>query len=178
MADSDLRILYNGARISLDSIPREAFTRYNNKGNPQLLANQRTKDIKKRGCLAGSVIAQRGNGLVGPAMKDDDAIVGLLVVDAVWDPYDTIGLMGSRKATYVCCMGIYETNIYETADVNGADIMPYYEIGANLFSSMNGFLTVKEGLPCHLPSLYGIIIGVVTKVPTKEDPWLRFNLRI
>ena len=110
-SSESLRILYVGIRNTLDVLHPDAFDRINTDGNPQIKANLRLQNITKRGVLGGTVAAEVDDGVVSFATKDDDAIVGIFINDAMWDPFDSIGAIGSQRGVYAFGMGTLETNI-------------------------------------------------------------------
>ena len=173
-----LKILYVGTRNTIEALESAAFTKVNNAGNAQLLANATTALVKKLGLLAGSVVAVKGNGVIGAAgaAAATDNVVGILVNDAAGNAYESSSSAASGKGVYVCNMGVYESSIYETADVAGGSIVANYHPGDKLYSSANGLLTVVEGLAAGANS--GTVIGIVMKAPSASDPMLRFNLRV
>jgi hypothetical protein len=173
-----LTIKYLGVRNTLESLEDAAFTKINANvaGDAQMLANTTVAGIKKLGCLAGSVAALKGEGVAGAANAANDKILGLYVNDLAGNAYESSSAASSDKGVYVCGMGTYEVTVYETADVSGATIMSDYQYGKKLYSSVHGLLTVEEGL-ASLPA-DAIVIGIITKAPSGNDPVLLFNLRI
>ena len=173
-----LRILYLGIRNSIEGLEDAAFTKSNRVGNAQLAANTTLMDVTKLGCLAGSVAAVKGEGVLGAGSGDNDAIVGLFVNDLAGNAYESTSAAASEKGVYVCGMGTYEVGIYETHDVNGNSIIGDYGFGKKLYCSQNGLLTVEEGLQGQSASSDAVVIGVITKAPSASDPVMRFNLRM
>lgn len=175
-----LRILYLGTRNTIDSLEDAAFTKSNTTGNAQIVANTTTAGIEKVGVLAGSVLAQKGDGVVGAAGTAGaaDKVVGITINDAAGNAFESSSAAASGKGVYVHNMGVYETNIYETADTAGNTIMASYVAGAKLYSSQNGLLTVEAGLAGGTAPAGSTIIGMITKAPTASDPYMRFNLKI
>ena len=179
MSNNSLRILQCGVRSSIDALTSDSYTKLNNAGNIQAQTNITTHQMFKRGLLAGSIVAQKGTDLIGPAISDTDAVVGVLVNDVLGNPYESMSGEGSHRGVYVFGVGMYETCIYESTDTAGNDILGSYNIGDFLYASQNGLLTVEAGLVGGAAQpVKSIIVGVLLKVPTINDPWLRFNMRI
>jgi hypothetical protein len=74
-------------------------------------------------------------------------------------------------------MGIYELFVFETNGLaNDASILSSYTIGAALYCSAWGFLTVEAPVTAAASAAYltagtanNIVVGTVTKVPTASD---------
>jgi hypothetical protein len=66
-------------------------------------------------------------------------------------------------------MGSYSTNLYETETEAGGQ-MAAYAAGDYLYASNFGLLTKED--------TGSIVVAVVTKAPTANDPWMTFNLRV
>jgi len=174
-----LRILYLGTRNSLEGLEDAAFTKSNRVGNNQLVNNTTLADVQKLGCLAGSVAAVKGEGVLGAASTAADAIVGLYVNDLAGNAFESTSAAASEKGVFVMGMGAYEVGIFETADYAGSSsIMSNYSFGKKLYASRNGLLTVEEGLNGGSAAAGDVVIGIITKAPTASDPMMRFNLRV
>jgi len=179
-----LKILYLGVRNSIEGLESAAFTKVNHASTPaQVAANTTTADVTKLGCLAGSVAAVHGEAVLGAGNGPTDAIVGLFVNDLAGNAFESSSAAASEKGVYVNCLGTYEVGVYETANLDGASIMTQYQFGKPLYCSVNGFLTVAEGL-IHtggnaVTAVVGaVVVGIITKSPTSSDPMMRFNLRV
>ena len=174
-----LRILYLGIRNSREGLVSAAFTKSNTVGNAQLVANTTTVGITKLGCLAGSVAAIKGEGVVGAGNGPTDAVVGLYVNDLAGNAYESSSAAASEKGVFVMGMGEYEANIYESHDFTGANsIMVNYTAGKPLYCSQNGLLTVAEGLNGGVAPAGAVVIGIITKAPSASDAYMRFITRI
>lgn len=173
-----LKILYLGTRNSIEGLADSAFTKINHAGNAQLAANTTTADVTKLGCLAGSVAAIKGEGVIGAGAGADDAIVGLFVNDLAGNAYESSSAAASEKGVFVCGFGTYEVGVYETANVAGASIMGDYAAGKYLYCSANGLLTVVEGLAGGVAPAGAVVVGLITKAPTPSEPMMRFQLRV
>ena len=92
-----LKILYLGIRNSIEELESAAFTKVNNSGNAQLAANTTTHNVNKLGLLAGSVVASKGNGVIGAGAADNDAVLGLMVNDASGNAYESSSAAASGK---------------------------------------------------------------------------------
>jgi len=171
-----LKLLYLGIRNSVEGLEDAAFTKSNRVGNAQLVANTTLADVVKLGCLAGSVTAVKGEGVLGAGNADDDAIVGLFVNDQAGNAYESTSAAASEKGVYVNGMGTYEVGIYETHSVAGAPIS--FAFGELLYCSQNGLLTTEAGLAGSAASADAVVIGIITKAPSASDPIMRFNLRM
>jgi len=165
-----LRILYLGIRNSIEGLEDAAFTKSNRVGNAQLEKNTTLKDVQKLGCLAGSVAAVTGEGVLGAGDRGNKAVVGLFVNDLAGNAYESTSAAASEKGVYACGMGTYEVGIYETRNyADDADLT--YKFGDKLYCSQNGLLTNEYATDC-------VLIGIVTKAPTSSDPIMRFNMRL
>ena len=175
-----LRILYLGIRNSREGLVSAAFTKSNRIGNVQLVNNTTMAGITKLGCLAGSVAAIDGDGLVGPGNGPTDAVVGLFVNDQAGNAYESSSAAASEKGVFVMGMGEYEVNIYETQDfaTGGISIMNQYIAGKPLYCSQNGLLTVAEGLNGLQAPGGSTVIGLITQAPSAANGFMRFILRI
>lgn len=173
-----LKILYLGIRNSIEGLEDTSFTRSNRVGNAQLVANTTLVDVQKLGCLAGSVAAVKGEGVLGAGASDDDGIVGLFVNDLAGNAYESTSAAASEKGVYVHGMGTYEVGIYETCNLAGESIMTSYAFGAKLYCSQNGLLTVEAGLNGGSASANAVVMGLITKAPSASDPVMRFNLKM
>lgn len=175
-----LNILYVGHRSTLGLLNNAGFTKSNAVGNPQLANNQTLipyQDIK--GVLGGSVAAIAGNDVIGPAgaAGPDDKVIGLFINNAAGNPFENSPAASSGYCPYVCGMGEYEVDVFETQDVTGAPI-PLPQPGEKLYSSQNGLLTTVNGLPgCVVPA-GATAIGIVTTGPTGSNLIMRFKLLI
>jgi hypothetical protein len=171
-----LKILYLGTRNTIEGLESAAFTKVNNTA-AQVLLNPTVKDVRKLGCLAGSVAAVHGHGTTGAATGPQDAVVGIYVNDLAGNAYESSSAASSGKGVFVMGMGTYEVGVFETHNAAGnADIWASYVPGAKLFASANGLLTTSAGLAQPDPA--DVVIGIVTKGPTAADPIMRFNLRV
>jgi len=177
-----LRIKYLGIRNSHEGLEDAAFTKINGgtgAATAQLQANTTTASITKLGCLAGSVAAVKGSGVLGAGNGPTDAVVGLYVNDLAGNAYESSSAAASEKGVYVHGFGTYEVNIYETHNYAGnASILANYNAGDYLYCSQNGLLTVEEGLNGGSASAGDVIVGIITQPPTASDPIMRFNLRV
>lgn len=173
-----LKILYLGTRNSLEGLEASAFTKAYTGG--QLTNNPTVNLVKKVGCLAGSVAAIHGNGVLGAGNASDDAVVGLFVNDVAGNAYESTSAAASGKGVYVMNMGSYEVGIFETHEVANpaVDIWGSYQPGVFLYCSANGLLTTAAGLVNAAPAAGATIMGIITKAPTPSDPIMRFNLRV
>lgn len=173
-----LKCLYLGTRNSIEGLENGAYTKVNHVGNPQIAANTTTADVTKLGCLAGSVAAVHGEGVLGAGTGPTDAIVGLFINDLAGNAYESSSAAASEKGVFVCGFGTYEVGVYETANVAGASIMGDYSAGKYLYCSANGLLTVVEGLAGGVAPAGSVVVGLITKAPTPSDPTMRFQLRV
>lgn len=173
-----LRILYLGTRNSLDMLENAAFSKVNTSGNAQLAANLTTAGITKLGLLASSVVEVKGDGVIGQAVENSTKAIGLLVNDVAGNPYESSSAIASEKGVYVCNMGAYEVNLFETHSFDGAvNILANYTAGKKLFASQNGLLTVEEGLDGGVAAADATVIGIITKAPG-SDGFMRVQLRV
>jgi len=172
-----LKILYLGVRNSIEGLEAAAFTK--TYAGTQLVNNPTVKDVKKLGCLAGSVAAVHGSGVLGAGTGPQDAVVGLYVNDLAGNAYESSSAAASGKGVYVMGMGTYEVGVFETHDATNnpaLDIWASYAPGAKLYCSANGLLTTAAGLA--QPGAGDVVVGVLVKAPTPADPILRFNMRM
>lgn len=170
-----LKILYLGTRNSIEGLEAGAFTQ--TYATAQLVPNPTVNQVHKLGCLAGSVAAVHGNGVLGAGTGPQDAIVGIFVNDVAGNAYESSSAASSGKGVYVHNMGTYEVGVFETHNAAGnADIWASYTPGSFLYCSANGLLTVAAGLASPDPA--DLVVGVITKAPTPADPIMRFNLRV
>ena len=174
-----LKILYLGTRNSIEGLEDAAFTKSNRVGNTQLANNTTLADVHKLGCLAGSVAAVKGSGVLGAGAGPQDAIVGLFVNDLAGNAYESTSAAASEKGVFVMGMGTYEVGVFETHNFAGTvSIMDKYHAGDYLYCSQNGLLTVEEGLNGGAAAAGDVVIGIITKAPTASDAVMRFNLRM
>lgn len=178
-----LKLLYLGTRNSIEGLESAAFTKLNAGAFPavsaQLAANLTTVGVKKLGCLAGSVAAVKGEGILGAGAAPTDACVGLFVNDLAGNAFESSSAAASEKGVYVHNFGTYEVNIYETHSYDGlTNIMADYAAGKYLYCSQNGLLTVVEGLNGGVVPAGAVVMGLITKAPTAADPFMRFNLKV
>ena len=146
-----LRILYVGIRNSLPDVDPASIT-----------------TLK-----AGMVVAQNSSGNIVPCDGATMEPLGLLINDAAGNAYESSSAVGSGKAPYVCGNGVYEVDAdgYNAAEVGGA-----FVVGAKLFAGTGA----TEGLlTCTDPvggAGVGTYVGVITKAPTTDDPFMQLQM--
>lgn len=172
-----LRILYLGTRNTIEALEPAAFTKLNaDPTNAQLEHNPTVNAVAKHGCLAGSVAAVHGNGVIGAGAGPQDASLGLFVNDVAGNAFESSSAASSGKGVFVMGFGTYEVGVFETHSAAGADIWATYHPGSKLFCSANGLLTTVDGIAQPDPT--DLVMAIVVKVPTPADPVMRINLRV
>lgn len=150
-------------------------------GSTQQGLNTRLNAKTNKGLLAGSVAAVAGDGQIGPCAGDNtatyDKAVGVVVNDAVGNPYESSSALGSNKIVYMHGSGtVFKTDIYETIISGGTSASQTitYTAGDRLYASAHGLLTNYLGManatPWTSPSLTQI--GILLQKPTSTDPWM------
>ena len=162
-----LRILFPGDRNSLSTLAPGAFTRQNF-GAVAATSARITADTPD-GALGGMVAMYSGNYEVDICVNYKPA--GIFLNDASGAPFENTPTVASGKLTVMRSMGSFETDIYETRDLqNNFDLV--YTAGNFLYASIFGLLTAED-LSAICP-----VVGRITKAPTPTDPWLGFDLYI
>ena len=115
------------------------------------------------GVLGGTVAALKADAsyTVVPADGTNEP-VGLFVNNAIGNPFDNAPAVASNKIAIACKQPSVEVDIY--ADVE-------FAIGDKLYSDENGYLTNVKGTN-------DTVIGVVSKLPTVQDPFLGLEMSI
>ena len=115
------------------------------------------------GVLGGTVAALKAGAsyTVVPADGTNQPI-GLFVNNAAGNPFDNAPAVASNKIAIACKQPSVEVDIY--ADVE-------FAIGDKLYSDENGYLTNVKGSN-------DTVIGVVSKLPTVQDPFLGLEMSI
>lgn len=115
------------------------------------------------GVLGGTVAALKADAsyTVVPADGTNEP-VGLFVNNAIGNPFDNAPAVASNKIAIACKQPSVEVDIY--ADVE-------FAIGDKLYSDENGYLTNVKGAN-------DTVIGVVSKLPTVQDPFLGLEMSI
>ena len=167
-SSSALRLLNVGIRNSVGVLTDDSFTQ----ANPTAVAtNISTKvNTSRIGVLSGSVAFTRPDGgsnhVGGPgsnavqvainanvALQIGYDVLGVFINSANGNPYENTPGTASGIGPYVCAMGTYGNQLYETAMIGaavggdpaaGAAIV--YVNGLRLIASRNGFLTAAEQL--------------------------------
>ena len=155
-SSSALRILYAGVRNTMGAqLTTDAFIQTN---PPVVTAagtvSETLPTAPKRGVLSGSVCFTRpdaGNGYVGgplAAAPDDGAFrpLGVFINDAAGNAYENTPGPASGQGPYMSSQGTYGNRLYETHALDdvgqGSAGDPLsYEVGMNLYASVNGYLT-------------------------------------
>ena len=162
-----LRVLIEGQRSSLFVASATCFTKanYGNNENDTLSVNT------PKGVLGGSVAGISGGAdyTAYPCNKDLMP-VGLFMNDAAGAAFENSPAVASGKVTVVKFASV-EVDVYETYEADDQTDAIEYAVGDKLYSSVYGLLT-KEA------ATSGIVIGVVTKVPTPTSPTLGLDMRI
>lgn len=160
-----LRILNPGVRNSLSTLATGAFTRQNY-GATGATSTRITADTPD-GALGGMVAKYSGNYEVD--ISDDHSVAGVFINDAAGSPFENTPAVASGKNPMMTGQGSYESDLYETRnEADAADLT--YTAGASLYVSDFGLLTSEN--------TGSIALGVVSKAPSANDPWLGFDLRI
>lgn len=115
------------------------------------------------GVLGGTVAALKADAsyTVVPADGTNEP-VGLFVNNAIGNPFDNAPAVASNKIAIACKQPSVEVDIY--ADVE-------FAIGDKLYSDENGYLTNVKGAN-------DTVIGIVSKLPTVQDPFLGLEMSI
>lgn len=115
------------------------------------------------GVLGGTVAALKADAsyTVVPADGTNEP-VGLFVNNAIGNPFDNAPAVASNKIAIACKQPSVEVDIY--ADVE-------FAIGDKLYSDENGYLTNVKGSN-------DTVIGIVSKLPTVQDPFLGLEMSI
>jgi len=210
-----LKIHYVGHRVSLGLLDEDAFTRVNFVTGTTI--NSRLSVDTNRGVLGGSVCVVKGEDIIGgptdPAALPYDPTteghseqpLGLFINDAAGNAFESTSGAGSGRGPYVCCMGTYSVDVYETnrRDATGAHTATTmtYAAGDRLYMDcISGLLTkrypdqnanggyaagfanyavgVGNGGNAIANAIHPLVLGIVTQAPTSQNPYLRFNERI
>ena len=143
------------------------------------------------GILAGSVCAVdlTGDNLIGPCVGDSttvyDKAVGVVINDAVGNPFESSSGVASQRVVYCHGSGtVFKTDIYETY-VPGGSTPIVYTAGDKLYASRNGLLTNSTGLvqAANVASAAGLaymtVVGICLKAPAgSSDPYMMVQMKI
>lgn len=183
--NSHVEVLYRQTFNTLGGIVAADLTQDNRAGGAgaaQKAANSRLNDKTNKGLLAGSVVAVVGNGLIGAAAGDStayDAVVGIVVNDAVGNPYESSSAVASQKVVYMHGTGTcLRTDIYETANAAGGALGTAYAAGQLLYASRNGLLTNASGLAVAGAVGAQTPVGIVLSAPTAADPYMSLQMKV
>jgi len=180
--NSHVEVLYRQTFNTLGDITAAGLTQDNRVGNAQMVANSRLNSKTNKGLLAGSVVAVVGAGQIGAAAGDStnyDKVVGIVVNDAVGNPFESSSAVASNKVVYMHGTGTcLRTDIYETANASGGALSTGYAAGQLLYASQNGLLCNASGL-----AVAGVVgaqtsVGVVLVPPTAADPYMTLQMKI
>ena len=163
-----LKIFYAGHLDALPTLAAGAFTRPNYGNMPGGRTSATITADTADGVLGGFVAKISGNNEID-IYDGQGTIAGLFYTNANDAAFENTPAVASGKVTYVHCMGVYATNMYETETEAGAALAAYVA-GDSLYASNFGLLT-KENTG-------SVVIGTVTKAPSANDPWMTFNLLI
>jgi len=177
--DTHVEVLQRQAFNTIGSTIAADLTQDNRVGNAQKVANTRLNANTPKGILAGSVVAVAGNGLIGACAGDStvaDKAVGIVINDAVGNPYESSSGVASGKVVYAHGTGtVLRTDIYETYKKDGTTPVAY-TAGDKVYSSQNGLLTNILDSTNNAP--YVTQIGIVLSAPTATDSYMTVQMRI
>jgi len=183
--NSHVEVLYRQTFNTLGGIVAADLTQDNRAGGAgaaQKAANTRLDTKTNKGLLAGSVVAVVGNGLIGAAAGDSthyDSVVGIVVNDAVGNPYESSSAVASQKVVYMHGTGTcLRTDIYETVNAAGGALGTAYAAGQLLYASVNGLLTNSSGLAIAGAVGSQTVVGVILSAPTAADPYMSLQMKI
>lgn len=163
-----LKIHYAGHLNAIPTLAASAFTRPNYGNMPGGRTSTTITADTADGALGGFVAKVSGNNEVD-IYDGRGTIVGIFLNNANDAAFENTPAVASGKLTYVHSMGSYSTNLYETETEAGGQ-MAAYAAGDYLYASNFGLLTKED--------TGSIVVAVVTKAPTANDPWMTFNLRV
>jgi len=163
-----LKIHYAGHLNAIATLAAGAFTRPNYGNMPGGRTSTTITADTPDGALGGFIAKVSANNEVD-IYNGQGTIVGVFVNNANDAAFENTPAVASGKLTYVHSMGAYSVNLYETETEAGAPLAAY-AAGDDLYASNFGLLT-KENTG-------SIVVGVVTKAPSANDPFMTFNLRV
>lgn len=180
---SALRILNLGIANSVGVLCDDAFTQT----NPPIVNDSDTfsANVPRHviGVLSGSVAFTRGdagnNMIGGPDAAGEGSPLGLFINDANGYAYENTPGPASGKGPYVCGLGTYGSQIFETQQLGagGADLT--YSAGDRLYASKNGYLTNhKNDDSTHEIAAEATLIGIVKMVPDATMAEIVLDLRV
>lgn len=184
--DQHLNVLYRQTYNTLGIAVAVDFTQDNLVGDDQKKNNAQLMLPKKtnKGLLAGSVAAVYGSGTIGPCAGDSsttfDKAVGIVVNDAVGNPFESSSGIASQRIVYAHGTGtVISTDIYETKGTDGTAAVTY-TAGDRVYSSRHGILTNTQGMDnTSYAGTLTSLIGIVLKAPVPgTDPYMTVQLRI
>jgi len=158
-------------RTQLNSLPTLADVCYT-KANYGNNTNSTLSTNTPRGVLGGSIAAMSAGGgdYVAYPCGMSTMPIGLFVNDAAGAAFENAPAVASGKLAIIKGLASVEVDVYETRNLaDSADIT--YALGESLYSAAYGLLSNEA-------STSGIVVGVVTKVPTTASPTLGLDMRI
>lgn len=182
-------------RNSLGNLTTDAFTQ----ANPPVVTTQKSStltNVTKVGVLGGSVAFTRpdvGNGFhggptaPGGVYQAGQRPLGILINDALGNPYENTPGVASGKGPYVCGSGstvglsIYETKVQLGGGAGGAVT---YAAGDRVYASVNGLITnvLADAYEFNVAGQNSIqqctLIGIVKVAPDATFPLLVIDLRV
>jgi len=159
-----LNILYPGHRSSIYTAAEACFTKLNTGGTTTTI----TADAPN-GVLGGMVAGLTSDYAVSPGTVDAMP-AGLFLNNASGNAFENSPAVAANKVTVVRGLASVEVDVFETRNAaDDADLT--YDIGDKLYSSANALLSNEAAAS-------GIVIGVVTKLPTVSSPSLGLDMRI
>jgi hypothetical protein len=180
--DTHLEVLYRQTYNTYGQIVAAGLTQDNRVGNNQKTGNSRLNAATPKGILAGSVVAVAGDGLIGPCAGDSttvaDMAVGIAVINALGNPYESSSAVASNRVVYAHGTGtVIRTDIYETVKNSDGVTLITYTAGDKMYASQNGLLTNADGL-ISTPTATYTLMGILLQKPTGTDPYMVVQLRV
>lgn len=186
-----VQLFYVVTRNSIGFLSPDGFTQPNPPGGLAAGAKSTTlASITKVGVLGGSVAFSRrdvGNnyiggptGAAGSGAAAGIRPLGIFINDSLGNAFENTPGVASGRAPYVCgsgsCVGV---SIYETKVQSGGFAPITYQVGDQLFASVNGLLTnvAADGLEGTTAATQ-TLIGVVKCAPDANSSLLVLDLRV
>ncbi len=153
-----MTVLYPGHRSSILECNDDCYSKVNDAAVSDTFDGSEPK-----GVLSGMVAGVAGSYVAGPGTQ---ALIpaGLFLNNAAGNAFENSPGVAAGKVAIVRAMASVEVDIYETDGIT-------YVIGDKLYCSDNSLLT-------NAASTNGVVIGVLTKLPTPTSPTLGLDMRI
>jgi hypothetical protein len=189
-----VQIFHVVTRNALGNLTSDAFTQ----ANPPVVTSQKSStltNVTKTGVLGGSIAFTRpdvGNGYHGGPTAPGGVYqaaqrpLGIMINDALGNPYENTPGVASGKGPYVCGSGsTVGVSIYETkTQISAPGTAVTFAAGDRLYASVNGLLTnvLADAYEFNVVGQNSIqqvtLIGIVKVAPDATFPLLVLDLRV